>query len=265
MIRAIAFTLLGLAALSHAEIPSKPTVSVAVKDSNVAGGLEGLDINWNGVYNLNGVALGFKYALNAMRDRPEAIFAKKSFSTIGDGELTLDSEYDLPKKTFSVLTSWASKSAGIVVSALASSKDQLQKIGLKHEASNVLGADSLKCAAELEMADNTVSVDVSYAKGATAFNLAVDNKDLDPKFSVAHKMDKDTLSPSISLKSGTVKYGWTRAFDGGSVESVLTVGDELAIKWKDDAKCGGWTSKVSVPLDDRAKKAKISVSRDWAV
>lgn len=264
MIR-IALAVLGFASLSHAGIPSKPTVSVAVKDSNVEGGLEGLDINWNGVYNLNGVALGFKYALNAMRDRPEALFAKKTFSTIGDGELTLDTEYDLPKKTFSVLTSWASKGCGLTIAALASSKENLQKLCLKHEASNVLGAEKLKSRVELNTDDNKVSVDINYGKGATAFNLELDNKALDPTVTVSHTIDNDTLSPSISLKSGTVKYGWKRAFEGGSVESVLTVGDSLAVTWKDAATSGGWVSKVKVPLDDRSKKAKISISRDWAV
>eukprot|EP00607_Mallomonas_marina_P008744 CAMPEP_0182417232 /NCGR_PEP_ID=MMETSP1167-20130531/1663_1 /TAXON_ID=2988 /ORGANISM="Mallomonas Sp, Strain CCMP3275" /LENGTH=265 /DNA_ID=CAMNT_0024590641 /DNA_START=41 /DNA_END=838 /DNA_ORIENTATION=+ len=263
MIRAIA-VLSGILAVVSAGAPSKSGVSVAIKEDNIGGGMEDLDLNWAGVFKMNGYSLGFKYALNAIRDKPETIFAKKSFDTMGDGVLTVDTEYNLPKNAFSLLSTWASSAKGFCASALIDSKDKLTKLAMNKNTADFLGGDMVKFSAEFEpKKDSKVSLSGSYAKGDTAVKLEVDSVDKDTLLTVAHNMNEYTLSPEISLKTGDIAYGVKRNVEGGSISAHLKVNEKLTVKWTDEATTGAWVAKAIVPLDDDKKKTRFSVSRDW--
>eukprot|EP01041_Mallomonas_annulata_P007787 gene7787-15928_t len=252
-------------AVVNAEAPSKPSVSVAIKESNIDGGLKGLDLNYAGFYKVNDFTLGFKYALDAIRDRPEAVFVKKTFDTFGKGKLTVDTEYNLPENKFSVISNWVMDGAGFVVQALADSKEQLQKLSLQMTDKAILGADSICSKLEYDFQDSSASLKSRYTKGDTGVSLEVDSKDCDSVVTVAHTIEQDTFSPSVSLKTGAFSYGWLRKWSGGSLESKLKVKDSLEVTWSDEASSGVWKTKAIIPLDDSTKKTKISVSRDWAL
>lgn len=82
---------------------------------------------------------------------------------------------------------------------------------------------------------------------------------------VSHKLDSNNaVQPSLSLKDGKVKYGWTRKWEGGSLESTLYPGDKVTLEWDDDSSNGVWKTKATVPINDM-KASKVSVSRDWKV
>jgi len=63
---------------------------------------------------------------------------------------------------------------------------------------------------------------------------------------VSHKVDdRNTVEPSISLKSGHMTYGWTRALNGGgSVQAVYNPGETVDVTWKDNGANGVWNTKV---------------------
>lgn len=265
MIRAVTVIAASLFALASAEIPSKPSVSVAVKESNIDGGLEGLDLNWAGVYKVNDFTLGFKYALDAIRDRPQAIYLKKSFDTFLSGRLNIETEYNLPKNTFSVVSDWVVDSYGLILSAAGDAKNKLTKFSLQKSENDVFGADKLVVKAEYDLDDCNAALTSIYTKGDTGIKLAVDSKALDTEVTVSHSVEDNTFSPSVSLKTGSVSYGWLRKWEGGSLDSKLNLGEKLTMTWKDEAKTGVWKTTATVPLDDSGKKTKISVSRDWAI
>ena len=99
----------------------------------------------------------------------------------------------------------------------------------------------------------------------TAITVSYDTEENDPLLKVNHKLDdKNSVTPKISLKSGAASYGWTRALNGGSVETTYTPGDEAVVdvEWKDKGMGGVWTTKASIPVDDHSK-TKLSISREF--
>ena len=59
-----------------------------------------------------------------------------------------------------------------------------------------------------------------------------------------------------------MKYGWTRNWTGGSLESEYTPGDKLSLAWKDNGANGQWTTKADIPIENQSN-TKVSFSRDW--
>ena len=76
--------------------------------------------------------------------------------------------------------------------------------------------------------------------------------------------DSNTITPQVSVKNQSVKLGWLRKIDGGSVEAILSPGEKLDLDWSDESTTGVWKTKASIPTAD-LKNTKISVSRDWKV
>jgi len=97
----------------------------------------------------------------------------------------------------------------------------------------------------------------------TQVELQYDNADKDPVLVVNHKIDdRNSVNPSISLKSGAVTYGWNRKINGGSLDTKLHPGDKVEISWEDNGASGVWKTTAEVPLDNTAN-TKVSFSRDW--
>ena len=83
------------------------------------------------------------------------------------------------------------------------------------------------------------------------------------QLSVDHRLDRSNIiSPSISLRTGSIKYGWLRKWSGGSLKTSLHPGEKVSFDWRDESETGTWNTHADIPLDD-AKKSKVSISRDW--
>lgn len=94
--------------------------------------------------------------------------------------------------------------------------------------------------------------------------MKYDSEDKDPVLSVTRALDsKNEVSPSVSLKSGDVSYGYTRKWEGGSLKSKLFPGDKVQLEWTDKGAQGSWVTSADVPLDNKAN-TKVSFGRDWS-
>jgi len=262
MIKAVlcVFSLLCIRAMAEV---AKPSVSVAVKESNILGGLDGLDLKWAGVCKLDDYVVGCKYALNAVKGIPESLFAKRTFNTGASGKLTVDTAFDVAKNQFSVCSSWASDQLGLAVSAVADTVDRLKEVHVMKSRDSLLGVDKVSVNAGYDVHDKILSVTAKGSRGDNSGTLKYDSKDRDPVLTVSREVNNDTFSPSMSLKTGAMSYGWKRKWAGGSVDSTLKVKDSLAVSWRDEANSGAWVVKAKIPLDDSASKAKIGIERDW--
>ncbi len=90
----------------------------------------------------------------------------------------------------------------------------------------------------------------------------------DPVMSVAFTVDeRDTICPSISLRTGATTYEYKRKLDNGDVMAVFYPNDKVSIKWEDRAGTNGvWTTRADVPLvSTPARNIKLSLSRNWNV
>lgn len=262
--RFLCATFCAFIAYNDASVSFKPTATASVKEGNIVGGIEGLDLNWVGVLNLDEFVVGAKYALNAVKVVPESLFAKRSFNTAGSGKLTVDTNFDVAKNKLSLYSSWVSDKIGVAVSALGDSVDKLKEITISKSQDALLGADKFSSAIRYELQGKKTSFVERYARGDIAVELKFDNQDLDPIVTISKKFYDNVFAPSISVKTGTASYGWRRILSSGSVDAVLKIGDKLTVTWRDEAKSGSWVTKATVPLDDPEKKTKISVLREWS-
>lgn len=191
---------------------------------------------------------------------PEEIFAKRSFSTGNDGTATVDADYNIDTQQLNVATVWKN-GQGLSVSAAGNNKDKVTKIGA--ETSTTVSGHSLNLAAAYDLLTKKVSTNTRLTVDDTKIQLKYDNADRDPVVEINHKLDdKNTVSPSISLKSGGMTYGWLRKINGGTIGATLHPGDKVEINWEDNGANGVWKTKAEVPLEDHSA-TKISFSRDW--
>lgn len=116
-----------------------------------------------------------------------------------------------------------------------------------------------------------VSLDASYdiknqrLDGSTKFTMGDTSVrvTLDHVVKVAHTLDdRNTVTPSISLKNGAPALGWKHKFDTGSLEAEFAPSESLDLVWRDVASHGTWTATASIPVHDQAQ-SKISVTHDW--
>lgn len=253
-------------AFTNASLSFKSTASTAVKEGNIIGGFEGLDINWAGVFNLDGYVVGLKYALNPLNGPlsiPESLFAKRSFNTAGSGKLNIDTAFDFAKNKFSIYSGWFSDKYGLAVSAVADTSDKLKEVTIRKTQDAVLGVDKISSSVRYDLQNKVVSLIEVVARGETAVEIKFDNKDFDPIVTLSQQFNDDFFSPSISVKTGTAAYGWKRNLSSGSIDATLRIGKKFTLTWRDIAMGGAWVTKATVPLDDPEKKTKITVAREF--
>jgi len=239
-------------------------VSVAVKDDNILGGLDDLDIKWRGFFNLKEYSLGFKYALKSLlnKELPESLFAKRVIDDLAYGKALLQAEYDVKKETASLYCNWVSSKFGLTVTALIDSKDKVTEFACRKVQSAFLGADETAVGADYLKEDDKLSFYARYARGDTAAEYRLDTKDLDSIVTISQNIDEENVfSPSLSLKSGDLSFGWLKKWSGGSLESKLKVGEKLSLTLKEDAKSGAWVVKADIPVES-GKKTKIGIVRE---
>lgn len=256
--------LLATSSLSIAKAPSKPSVSVGIKDTDVGSDLKGLDVNWVGVFNVDEFVLGFKYAITSLRERPESLFVKRTFNAVG-GKLTVDTEYNVPRNAFQVIASYANEKFGLAASAIADTADRIKEVSASKSFDSVLGdGDNFTLDAKYETKAGKTTVVSRYARGDAAAVLNFDTEENDPVLTISKNLDENNIvSPSLSFKTGETKYGFTHKFSKGStVSSKFTPGKDVALTWTDSGDSGVWTSTAVIPLD-KSQSTKISIGRDW--
>jgi len=254
--------LLALVAAVFASAPNGKSVSAAVKDTQVDG-LAGLNINWEAPFNFDKYVVGFRYHLGNLKKVPESLFAKRSFETAGiEGTATVDADYHIGNKLLSADVRWASSNHDLEARAKANNEDRVTEVGLT-TSQNVEGKKVI-LSADYNLLKKRLASSAKVTVDDTTAQVNYDNVDRDAVLKVSHKVDdRNTVEPSISLKSGHMTYGWTRALNGGgSVQAVYNPGETVDVTWKDNGANGVWNTKASIPVDDHSSTT-ISFSRDW--
>ena len=96
----------------------------------------------------------------------------------------------------------------------------------------------------------------------TTASLTYDSSIKDPVISLTQRLnDVDTVTPTLSLKTGRMMYKWLHRLESGSVESSYYPGDKVEMTWKDYSDSGAWLTRAIVPLDN-PKKCKLTFSRN---
>jgi len=224
------------------------TITASVKDTQV-NGVEGLNIKWSAPFKFQDWVVGFKTTLGDFSKAPEEFFAKKSFDA-GDGTATVDAEYTVDSKKLAVNGKWVGKS-GLELRAKGNTVEHLTEVAA--ETSTTVSGHKLNVGAVYDMLSKKLSTSTKLSVDDTDVTLAYDNADKDPVLEVSHKLDdKNTVSPTVSLKSGAMTYGWKRRIAGGTVDTKLHPGDKVEVTWEDSGASGVWTTKAEVPLDNHA-------------
>ncbi len=239
----------------------KQSVSAAVKDTSV-NGLEGLNINWEAPFNFDKYVVGFRYHLGNLKKVPESLFAKRSFETSGvEGTATIDADYNVNSKLLSADAKWKASSRDLEARARGNNQDRVTEVGLT-TSQNIEGKKVI-LSADYNLLNKKLEGAAKVTVDDTTAEVKYDNKDRDAVLTVSHKVDaSNTVEPSISLKTGHMTYGWTRNWNGGSVQAVYNPGETVDVTWKDDGANGVWNTKASIPVDDHASTT-VSFSRDW--
>jgi len=204
--------------------------------------------------------VGFSHSLANFNRGPENVFIKKSFKTGDAGELSLDADYSTTDNLFTLATSWAHDRVKVGLNLFS----KLPVVSDVSVSSNFdINSVSVGVSGDYDVTNNKFTGSTSVTKGDTTFKLDGDSVSVDPKLTITQVVDaSNSVAPSISLKSGSLKYGWTRKWDGGSLTSTYTPNDSIKLDWKDSGVNGQWRTEATIPVDD-AKGTKVSISRDW--
>jgi len=244
---------------AFANAHTSKTISASVKDTQVDG-VEGLNLQWSAPFKFRDYVVGFKTNLCNLKKGPEEFFARKSYET-DVGTATVDASYNLASRTTNIASKWVSDRLGLTLLAEGDTKEHLREVGL--ETSRDVKGNKLNLEGHYNLIDDKISGRAELNVEDTAVEISYDNQAKDPVLAVSHKVnDRNSVNPSVSLKNGAMKYGWTRKWNGGSLESELTPGNKVSLTWKDNGANGAWTTKADIPLEDQSN-TKVSFSRDW--
>lgn len=250
--------LFAVLAVAMAGAASGKSVAASVKDTAV-NGVEGLNIKWSAPFKFQDYVVGFTTTLGDFKRAPEELFAKRSFSLGSDGTATVDADYNIDSKILNFNTKW--NRDGLEIACVGNSVDKVTEVSASTE--QELSGNKWNIGAAYDMLTKTVSGNTDLTVDDTKVTLTYNNADKNPVLNVEHKLDDtNTVSPTMSLKTGEMSYGWDRKINGGKFGSRLHPGDRVDLTWEDNGASGTWTTKAAVPLENRSN-TKISFSRDW--
>ena len=74
-------------------------------------------------------------------------------------------------------------------------------------------------------------------------------RDVDYTLRVSHDVnDNNRVTPELNLKSGKMKYEWSRKLGGDNVlTATASPNDNVELEWTDNGARGAWTTKVNMP------------------
>jgi hypothetical protein len=237
------------------------TVKSSVKDINVSG-LSGLNLHWEAPFKIDDYIIGFNFAIDNLKTLPQSIFAKKTvISEKGDGATSVELEYTVPDKILGVDARWVADKGDLEVTAYGTSKDRVVDVGISN--TRTIDGKKVKLDANYNIPEKKLSGSAKVNFDATSIEISADTVKKDPKLKVVHKLNsRDSIEPTVTLKSRKASYGWKRKWDGGSVEAVYFADDRVDVTWKDEGANGVWTTKAKIPTEDTSK-ATVTFSRDW--
>lgn len=177
----------------------------------------------------------------------------------GDGSATVDADYNIASKTLNANVHW--ERDGLEINLKGNNNDKATEVSAT--TAQKLNGHDWNIGATYDILKKAITVNNDLTVDGTNVAVEYDNQNKDPVLTVKHKVDdKNTVEPSISLKTGNMAYGWIRKINGGTVESRLTPGQKLDITWEDNGANGVWSTHAEVPLEN-TKNTKVSFSRDW--
>ena len=233
--------------------------SVSMSTDTTVNGIDGLNVKWDVPFKFDDYLVGFRYSLSELRKAPESLFAKRSFN-VADSDLDIDADFNVRDKSVNLAGRWVSDKLGLAVSALADSKDYLTEVGAETKQK---WNDMNVIAAKYDLGNKHTNVKTTLSRDETSAAVSYNTNDKDVLLEVSHDLDSsNTVSPSISLTSGDVTYGWTRKWNGGSLKSTYHPGDKASFKWTDEGTSGTWSTTADVPLENTGN-TKVTFSRDW--
>jgi|LakWasMet20_HOW5_FD_contig_51_131422_length_957_multi_2_in_0_out_0_1 hypothetical protein len=254
------FVVLVVLAMVAAELPSKPTVTANIRDTNVDG-LEGLNLKLVAPFRVQDYVVGFRYALAGLKTLPESFFAQKSFD-LGDSTLDVDADFTVANNVLKVGTRWNSEPFGLSVTANADTESRFKDVGFTKNLD--LNGNKLSLHGVYDLLKKSVRGAAVVDADATRVKLSFDSLNQDPELSVSRNIDaSNSIHPSIRLRSGKMTYGFTRSWEGGSVTGKLHPGEKVAVQWRDHGAAGTWVTSADVPLGN-TKATKVSFTREWA-
>jgi hypothetical protein len=234
-------------------------VTASIRDTSV-NGLEGLNIKISAPFKFHDYIFGFKYSLSDLRNAPEQIFGKRTFNT-NVGSITVDADYTISNNNVGVSTSWSNKPLGVGVSLSGDTQNRLKSVGASK--SLHFKDSTLNLNAAYDVLRKKFSGHSRFAVDSTAVDLSYDTEAEDPVLSIAKSLDANNeVSPSMSLKTGDISYGYTRKWSGGAISTRLFPGERVKLSWRDNGASGSWITTADVPLADKSN-TKITFSRDW--
>eukprot|EP01033_Poteriospumella_lacustris_P003135 gene3135-2308_t len=252
--------LLVVLALVAAELPSKPTLSANIRDTNIDG-LEGLNLKLVAPFKVQDYVVGFRYALAGLKTLPESLFAQKSFD-LGESTLDVDADFTVANNVLSVGTRWNSDQYGVSVTANADTESRFKTVGVSKKLD--LKGNRVSLSGVYDVLKKSVRGAAVVDADATHVKLAFDSENQDPELTVSRNIDdSNSIHPSIRLRSGKMTYGFTRHWEGGSVTGKLHPGEKVSVAWRDHGAAGSWVTSADVPLGN-TKATKVSFTREWA-
>lgn len=248
-------------AFAGASAPAGTKISASVKDTKVEG-LDGFNVKIAAPYKFQDYTVGFNYALGSLKRAPESLFVKRSFETAGDGSISVDADYNLSNKLLSVASKWSSDELGLKVTADANSNDRITLVGVSKDVT--VNEQKFSVGGVYDLLKAKYNAFASIDVDSTKVNIDYDSESQDPVLKVTRSIDaQNEVSPSVSLKTGDVSYGYTRKWEGGSLKSVFFPGDrKLDLEWTDRGAGGKWVTSAEIPLDNKAD-TKVSFGREW--
>jgi len=246
----------------NAGAPSSKSVTTSVKDVSVKG-LEGLNLNWEAPFKFDDYIVGFRYHLGNLKKVPASLFAKRTVDIGDSGATTVDVDYNVDSKVLNVDAKWINKKGNFEANARGNSDDRLVEVGASTH--TTVDGRRVNLKGNYNVLSKKAGAEAQVQLEDTAVSVAYDNKDKDAVIKINHKLDSvNSIEPSLSLKNKNMAIGWTRAWNGGSLETTYHQDDRVDLKWKDKGANGVWTTKAEVPLDD-FESTTVTFSRDWDV
>lgn len=215
--------------------------------------------------------VGFHYnnILKLTKELPSKLFFKRTFplsdiaGSDAAGTATFNSHIDPNNKRINVDISVNNDEGTFNVNAGGSlSSKEVDELELSFSTKSI--KDGLTLASGFNYFNKKLFGSAAYdVYDTTSVKLTLDNVDMDPVVSVAHKIDDhNMIKPTLSLKTYGLNYQWLRKWNGGNLETTWYPNDKIELNWSDDAKDGKWNTKVVIPQSDTSK-TQVSVKRNW--
>lgn len=222
-----------------------------------------MNINWQAPFKFKDYVFGFQYHLSSnLKKLPEKLFVRKTFPTPLSGVGDITAEFSPEDKVVGVVLNWMNEKRGVDLAVAGNSKDKftVARLGL---AKNIKGVN---CAINsgYDHLKKQVYVATTAAYKDLTCHMEVDSENKDPRVSLLYNVDsRNTVIPSVSLKTGEMSYSWRRFLDSGSLSAAFHPGKNVELEWRDQGASGVWVSRADVPMENPSKP-KFSFSREWS-